>query len=318
VARYAIRRLLQAIPLLFVISVLGFTLYHLAPNNPFAAEMATNPNMSAEDVYRLEARYGLDKPLYQQYVTWAWNASHGDFGRSFFTKRPVMDMILERLPNTLLLTASALLVSLLIGVPLGIYSALHRNSPLDASLRGGAAFLSSFPDWWIGLIAIVFLGGQLRLFPQGGVATIGREGDVLDRLHHLVLPALVAGIGGCIGYMRIMRSQTLENMRQDYVRTAYSKGLRERRVMWGHVFRNAFLPVWTSFGGLFAALLSGSAFYEQVFSWPGVGRLVLDSALKRDFPVILASLMIFATLTLVGFLVVDIGYAWLDPRVRYD
>ncbi len=317
-ARYAIRRLLQAIPLLFVISVIGFTLYHIAPNNPFAAELATNPNMTAEDVHRLEVKYGLDKPLYEQYVTWAWNALHGDFGRSFFTKRPVMEMILERLPNTLLLTASGFAVSLLLGVPLGIYSALRRNSTLDVALRGVAVFLSSFPDWWIGLIAIVFLGGQLRLFPQGGVTTIGREADVLDRLHHLVLPALVAGIGGCVGYLRIMRSQTLEVLRQDYVRTAYSKGLQGRRVMWGHVFRNAFLPVWTGFGGLFAGLISGSAFYEQVFSWPGVGRLVLDSALKRDFPVVLASLMIGAALILLGYIIVDIGYAWLDPRVRFD
>jgi peptide/nickel transport system permease protein len=195
---------------------------------------------------------------------------------------------------------------------------LHRNSPGDNAVRGIAVFLSSFPDWWSGLICIVVLGGQLRLFPQGGVATIGREGDVLDRIHHLILPALVAGIGGCVGYLRIMRSQTLETMRQDYVRTAYSKGLGPQRVMWGHVLRNAFLPIWTGFGGLFAGLISGAAFYEQVFSWPGIGRLVLDSALKRDFPVVLASLMITATLILFGFLIVDIGYAWLDPRVRYD
>jgi peptide/nickel transport system permease protein len=317
-ARYVVRRLLQAIPLLLVISVVGFALYHVAPNNPFAAELATNPNMTPEDVHRLEARYGLDKPLYEQYLTWSWNALHGDFGRSFFTKRPVMDMILERLPNTLLLTTSGFVVSLAIGIPLGIYSALHRNSPADNALRAAAVFLSSFPDWWIGLIAIVFLGGQLRLFPQGGVATIGQEGNVLDRLHHLLLPAFVAGISGCVGYLRIMRSQTLETLRQEYVRTAYSKGLDQRRVMWGHVLRNAFLPVWTGLGGLFAGLVGGSAFYEQVFSWPGVGRLVLDSALKRDFPVILASLMIGATLILIGYLIVDIGYAWLDPRVRYD
>jgi peptide/nickel transport system permease protein len=315
---YVIRRLLQAIPLLFAISVIGFALYHAVPNSPFQAELAQDPNVSPEDIHRLEAKYGLDRPLPEQYATWAWNALRGDFGRSYFTKRPVMEMILERLPNTLLLTFSAFVISVAVGVPLGMYCALHRNSPVDNVVRALAVFFSSVPSWWIGLVAIVVLGGQLRLFPQGGVSTVGGEWDPIDRLHHLALPALVAGIGGCIGYLRIMRSQTLEQGRQDYVRSARAKGLDGRTVIWRHVFRNAFLPVWTGFGGLLAALISGAALFESVFSWPGLGRLVLDSALKRDFPVILASLMIGAVLILVGYVVVDIGYAWIDPRVRLE
>jgi peptide/nickel transport system permease protein len=316
--RYIIRRVLQAIPLLFIISVLGFTLNHLAPNSPFSLELRSNPDVQEEDIHRLEAKYGLDKPIHEQYRTWAWNVLHGDFGKSFFTKRPVMEMIAERLPNTLLLGGTAFLISLLLGVPLGIISALNRNSPLDNALRGLAVFLTSFPGFWIGLILLLWLGGQLRLVPLAGVVTIGREWDLVDRLHHLALPAFVAGIEGSIGFLRIMRSQTLEVLRQDFVRTAFAKGLAVRPVMSGHVLRNAFLPVWTGFGGLLAGLLGGAAIFETVFSWPGVGRLILDSALKKDVPVILASLMITAVLILVGYLLVDIGYAVIDPRIRYD
>lgn len=316
--RYIIRRVLQAIPLLFVISAIGFTLNRIVPGSPFQAELAAIPDVHPEEIRRLEAKYGLDRPIPVQYADWLWKALHGDFGRSFFTKQPVMRMILERLPNTLTLTVSAFLISLALGIPLGIFSALNRNTPIDNALRVFTVFITSFPSWWIGLISIVVVAGWLRLVPHGGVYTIGREWDLLDRLHHLVLPALVAGIDGCIGFLRIMRSQTLEVLRNDYVRTAYAKGLAQQVVMSRHVLRNAFLPVWTGFGGLLAGLISGSAFYEIVFSWPGVGRLVVDSALKRDFPVILASLMVGATLILIGYLLVDIGYSWLDPRVRYD
>jgi peptide/nickel transport system permease protein len=316
--RYVIRRVLQAIPLLLIISAIGFGLYKVVPNSPFQAELALNPEASPEDIARLEAKYGLDRPIHEQYLVWITNAVRGDFGRSFFTKRPVLEMIAERLPATLLLACSAFVISLAVGVPLGIYCALRRNSPIDSGVRAVTVFLTSFPSWWIGLICIVFLGGQLRLFPQGGMYTIGHEDDPLNRLWHLALPAMVAGIDGCVVYLRIMRSQTLETLRQDYVRTADAKGLAQRLVMWRHVLRNAFLPVWTGFGGLLAALIGGSAFLEYTFSWPGVGRLVLDSALKRDFPVILASLVITATLILIGYIVVDIGYAWIDPRVRYD
>jgi peptide/nickel transport system permease protein len=318
VGRYVVRRVLQAFPLLLVISAIGFALYHIVPNSPFRAELALNPHATQEDIARLEAKYGLDRPVHEQYVVWLSNVVRGDFGRSFFTKRPVTEMIAERLPNTLILTGSAFVISLAIGVPLGIFCALHRNSPVDNVIRAVTVFLTSVPSWWIGLLCIIYLGGYLRLFPQGSVYTIGQEHDVLNRLWHLTLPALVAGIDGSVGYLRLMRSQTLDALREDYVRTAHAKGLRERVVMWRHVLRNAFLPVWTGFGGLLAGLLGGSALLEYTFSWPGLGRLVLDSALKRDFPVILASLMITATLILIGYILVDIGYAAIDPRVRYD
>jgi peptide/nickel transport system permease protein len=316
--RYVVRRVLQAIPLLLVISVIGFLLYNLVPNSPFQAQLALDPSASPEDIARLEARYGLDRPLHERYLVWMGNILRGDFGRSYFTKQPVMQMIMERLPNTLLLTGSAFLISLFVGVPLGILCAMKRNTPIDNGIRGLAVFLTSFPSWWIGFIAIIVLGGSLRWFPQGQAYGVGKESDLLDRLHHLALPALIFGLDGCIGYLRIMRSQTLETLRQDYIRTAYAKGLGGRAVSRGHVLRNAVLPVWTGLGGLLAGLLGGAALFEVVFSWPGVGSLVLEAAQKRDFPVILASLMITAFLILIGYIIVDIGYAWIDPRVRFD
>lgn len=316
--KYIIRRVLQAIPLLFIISFLAFWIYSIIPNTPFRAELALNPNATEEDIRRLEEKYGFNKPFPVRYVEWLGGILRGDFGRSYFTKRPVFDMIFERLPNTLLLASCAFLISLSVGVPLGIYSALNRNTVADNVIRSLTVFFTALPAWAIGLILIIVLGGQLRLFPQGGMYTIGKEADLLNRLHHLALPALVAGIDGCVGYIRLMRSQTLEVLRQDYVRTAYAKGLSRPVVIWRHVLRNSFIPVWTSFGGLLAALVSGAAIFETIFSWPGIGRLVLDSALKLDYPVVLATTMVGAVLILIGYLIVDIGYAWLDPRVRFD
>jgi peptide/nickel transport system permease protein len=316
--KYIIRRVLQAIPLLFIISFLAFWIYSIIPNTPFRAELALNPNATEEDIRRLEEKYGFNKPFPVRYVEWLGGILRGDFGRSYFTKRPVFDMIFERLPNTLLLASCAFLISLSVGVPLGIYSALNRNTIADNVIRSVTVFFTALPAWAIGLILIIVLGGQLRLFPQGGMYTIGKEADLLNRLHHLALPALVAGIDGCVGYIRLMRSQTLEVLRQDYVRTAYAKGLSRPVVIWRHVLRNSFIPVWTSFGGLLAALVSGAAIFETIFSWPGIGRLVLDSALKLDYPVVLATTMVGAILILIGYLIVDIGYAWIDPRVRFD
>ncbi|MCL6648472.1 MAG: ABC transporter permease [Chloroflexi bacterium] len=316
--KFIIRRVLQAIPLLFVISFLSFWIYSIIPNTPFRAELALNPNATEEDIRRLEEKYGFNKPFLIRYVEWLGNVLRGDLGKSYFTKRPVFEMVVERLPATLTLTSSAFLISLLVGIPLGIFSALNRNTLFDGIVRSVTVFFTALPAWAIGLILIIILGGQLRLFPQGGMYTIGKEGDLLNRLHHLALPAFVAGIDGCVGFIRLMRSQTLEVLRQDFVRTAYAKGLSQQVVIWRHVLRNSFIPVWTSFGGLLAALVSGAAIFESIFSWPGMGRLVLDAVFKLDYPVVLAATMLGAVLILIGYVIVDIGYAWLDPRVRLD
>ena len=242
--RYVIRRLLQAIPLLLIISVIGFTLYNLVPNSPFQSELALNPMATQEDIARLEAKFGLDRPVHERYLTWLGNAAGGL--RALLLHPPAGDGDDPGAPPR---------------HPAPDHLGLHHQPPgrrppwhpvrhqaqlpLDNGVRA-TVIVTSFPSWWIGLIAIVFLGAS-SLVPPGSMYTIGRENDIFDRLHHLLLP-MVAGIDGSVGYLRIMRSQTLETLRQDYVRTAYAKGLAQRMVMWGHVLRNAFLPVWTGFG----------------------------------------------------------------------
>ncbi|MCS7002130.1 MAG: ABC transporter permease, partial [Dehalococcoidia bacterium] len=298
--KFVIRRTLQMLPLLLVISFLSFMMFRIIPNTPFRLELANNPDATEEDIRRLEQRYGLDQPLPIQYWNWLTATLRGDWGRSFITRRPVFDMIWERLPATLTLAIPAFVFSLLIGVSLGIYSALKRNTWTDFVLRGLTTFFTAMPSWFIGLVAIIILGGQLRLFPQGGMFTVGQQDNLLNRLWHLILPVSILSIDGSIGYLRLMRSQTLDILRADFVRTARAKGLTEQMIMVRHILRNAILPIWTGLGGLLAALVSGAAIFEGIFSWPGVGRLVLESIFRLDYPVVLAFVMLGSTLLVIG------------------
>jgi peptide/nickel transport system permease protein len=269
-------------------------------------------------VARLRANYGLDQPLPVQYLAWAGRVLQGDLGRSFLSKEPVAGMVAERLPATLLLAGSALALSFLVGVPLGIYAALHRGAWPDNLIRVVTVVLDALPNFWLGLMAVVILGGLLGWFPQGGMYSLARrnEFDVVDRLRHLFLPTVVLATGGWVAMSRLMRSETLEVLGQDFVRTARAKGLRERVVLYRHVLRNASLPLVTTASAILPALFSGAALTEIVFSWPGMGRLTLEAALKRDFPVILATWLIASVLILVGRMLSDVLYAVVDPRVR--
>jgi peptide/nickel transport system permease protein len=270
------------------------------------------------DVERLKASYGLDQPLPVQYARWLGRLIQGDFGRSYATPEPVAKMILDRLPATLVLAVSSIVLSFGIGVPMGIYAAVHRGTWLDNAIRVFSVVVDATPRFWLGLLAIVFFGGQLGWFPQGGMYDLAKRDqfDVLDRLRHLVLPALILASVGWVGLSRVMRGETLDVLRQDYVRTALGKGLRWHAVLWGHVVRNAMLPLVTSLAGILPGLVSGAALVEIVFSWPGLGRLALDSALRHDFPVILANWLIVSVLVLLGRMLSDMLYAVADPRVR--
>jgi peptide/nickel transport system permease protein len=314
--RFLVRRLLQNVLLLAVMSAATFGLLHLAPNSPFQAQ--DDPRQSQADVARLRAQYGLDQPLPVQYVLWIANVARGDLGRSYATPEPVAKLIWERLPATLLLTSSALLLSFGLGVPMGIYAAVHRGSLLDNAIRVLSVSLDAMPGFWLGLLAIIFLGGQLGWFPQGGMYDLSKRDqfDVLDRLRHLALPALILGSGGWVGLSRVMRAETLEVLGQDHLRTARAKGLTPRLVLWRHTVRNALLPLVTSVAGILPGLVSGAALVEIVFSWPGLGRLALDSALRHDFPVILAIWLIVSLLVLLGRTLADVLYAVVDPRIR--
>lgn len=321
--RYLTRRLLQMIPVLVVISIIQFSLVNLAPGGPLKI-YALDPNMTPEDIARLEEQLGLNQPLVVRYVKWMGNMLRGDLGYSYFTHQPVTEMIAERLPATLQLGLAATLISYSIGIPLGVYSGLHRGQPLDHAIRFFTSILNAVPHWWVGLLCIIGIANfklatGIQLLPTGGIQTLGRDGfDLADRLRHLFLPALMLGTTGWVAFARFVRSETLEVLGQDYVRTAQAKGLHHQIVTWRHVMRNALIPVVTISAGVLVGLVSGAALYENIFSWPGIGRMLLDATLKKDYPVSIGVAFILTILAVVGRLISDIMYGVVDPRIKYD
>jgi peptide/nickel transport system permease protein len=338
--RYIIRRGIQSIFLAWLATLIGFTVYQMAPGGPLQF-LDDDPKATAADANRLARLYGIDRPVLVQYVAWLagedwlpedWQSGHCqndpnrcgwgilrlDFGKSFFFKgQSSIDLIVERMPATFLLAASSLLISVVVGVPLGIISALKRGRMPDHVIRVTTVFINTVPEWWIGLLLLIFLGAYLGLVPLGGMETIG-DGSLLDRLHHLILPATVSAISGWIGFSRILRFEMLDVLNRDYVRTARAKGLRERTVMLRHVLRNAMMPFVTGLGGILLLALSGSILFETVFSWPGMGRLAITAINARDYPLMMALFVISSFLGILGILMVDILYSFVDPRVKYD
>lgn len=312
-ARYCIRRTAQSAVILWIISVLAFTVTHLAPGGPISA--FEDPSISSETVDQINQSLGLRDPIPIQYTRWLGRALRGDLGRSYIDSRPVTAIILERLPATIQLGLCARILGLL-GIPLGILAALHHGRPIDNLFRITTAVGSSMPHWWIGMMMLVFVAAPTGLFPLGGMYTIGKQASMLDRLWHLALPVFIFALADWIVWSRYMRSQTLDALRQDYVRTAYSKGLKRSTVVYRHVFPNALIPAITILGDLFAIIISGSVLFETVFSWPGIGRLTFMAANQRDYPVVLALVMIVSSILIVGNLLADILYTWVDPRVE--
>jgi peptide/nickel transport system permease protein len=307
---FIIRRLIQSFLLLLVITFIGFGIMRLAPGGP--AAFTENPRLPPS--YAVEQRHllGLDQPIPIQYVKWLWAVAHLDFGRSFSDQRPVMDKILERLPNTVELAGTAIVLGLL-GIPLGIAAALRRGGVFDHSLRLITVIGNAIPTWWLGLVILIVSVKTVDVFPLAGTG----EG-FLDRIHHLLLPAILLAIGDWLLYSRFMRSEMLDVLGQDYIRTARAKGLPEGRVIYGHAVRNALIVIITILGGELAALLSVGVIIESVFSWPGIGRLGWEAALQRDYPVLMALFVIGAALVIVGNFLADIAYGFVDPRIKYE
>ncbi len=317
------RRLLQAIPLLWLISLVVFVLLHIIPGGPMAA-YGNNPNMTAEDFARLEHELGLDAPLYVQYFRWLGAILRGDWGYSLASKRPVLVEIGDRLPNSVYLLSIALVVTLLIAIPIGILSAVRQYSILDHSVTTVAFAGQSIPIFWFGLMLIIVFHVMLRnplsgtpLFPGGGMYTLGEPFSLLDRIHHLILPVSMLAVVGTATYTRYMRASMLEVIGQDYIRTAHAKGASARRVIWRHAFKNAAMPVVTILALELPALFNGAVFTETIFSWPGMGRLFIESAFRYDYALLMAIILIGAGLTIFSNLLADITYAYLDPRIRY-
>jgi peptide/nickel transport system permease protein len=322
-AAYISRRLLQAIPLLGLISLVVFVLLHLIPGGPMGA-YGNNPNMTAADFARLEHDLGLDAPVHIQYLRWLGALLRGDWGYSLASKRPVLVEIGDRLPNTIYLLSISLVVTLGIAIPIGIFSAVRQYSVLDHAVTTVAFAGQSVPIFWLGLMLIIVFHVVLRnpvsgapLAPGGGMYTLGEPFSMLDRLHHLILPVSMLAVVGATTYTRYMRASMLEVIGQDYIRTAHAKGAPTRRVIWHHAVRNAAIPVVTVLALEVPTLFNGAVFTETIFSWPGMGRLFIESAFRYDYALLMAIILIGATLTIVCNLLADIAYAYLDPRIHY-
>jgi len=317
VTSYIIRRLLGAIPLLLFISIVTYAMMALAPGGP-AAVLGPRGPLSPAVVARINALYGLDKPWYVQYFFWLKQLLlHGSLGTSYVDSRPVIAKVLERLPVTMEMVGLALLLTLLIALPIGIYAGAHRGSLFDNVSSAVGFVFYGMPVFWLSIVLIDLFAVQLRWFPSSGLSSLGHEDDPLDRLWHLALPVIAIALVSFVSWMRYQRSSIIEAMTSGYVRTARSKGLSERDVLVRHAFRNALLPIVTLLGLSLPALVGGAYFVEYVFSIPGVGYLTFTSIFSRDYPTLMAVTMLTAVLIVLGNLLADIAYAIVDPRIRY-
>jgi peptide/nickel transport system permease protein len=324
---FVTRRVLGAVPLILGIATIIFFVVNLAPGDPTA--IYANQNVPPEVLAQIRANFGLDEPLVTRY--WKWLAAFftGDFGYSFAHSRPVVDIILETLPATLMLAGSTLVLIFLIGVTTGIFQAVRQHRAADRVLSILSLFFYSMPSFWLGLMLMLLFslkahewGLPFSLPPTGMTSVdyeyLGAWEQVQDRLTHLVLPVLTLTLVMAAGIARYTRGQMLEVIRQDYIRTARAKGLPPRTVIFKHALRNSLLPVITLLGLYLPLLFSGSVFVEVIFSWPGMGRVIVEAIFQRDYPVVMATSFIFALVVVLGSLIADILYAVADPRIRYD
>ncbi|MGD0006021.1 MAG: ABC transporter permease [Anaerolineaceae bacterium] len=315
--RYTIRRILQMIPLMLGISLILFLIIQAAPGGPegimYQSGMMIDPSVVAAYRHRL----GVDQPIYIQYFKWITAALSGDLGYSFETSRSVAQTIAERMPATLELMTVSFLLAALVAIPLGIYSALHQYSTFDL-LGTTASFLGiAMPVFWFGLILQLIFSVKLGWLPVSGTETVGAT-SIFDQTKHLILPTIVLSLHSIAGWSRYMRSSMLGVIRSDYIRTAHAKGLREWIVIFRHAARNALIPVITIMALDLAGLFSGAIITETIFSWPGIGRLFIQSMYARDYPILMGILMIGSFMVVFFNLIADLVYAWLDPRISYQ
>ena len=314
---YIVRRLLQAIPTLFIISLLIFSLLYITPGDPVDLILGTEDGtVSEEQRAVVEEQWGLDKPFLVRYVDFVVNACKGDLGTSYATNQDVFDSVMTRMPATLKLAAFSMLLALLVSVPLGILAALKHNSIWDSLATALATVGVSLPKFWFGLVLMIFFSLRLGWLPSTGSAELSEGLGTF--LSYIIMPAASLALGMAATQTRMIRSSMLDVLNQDYVRYARSKGLRERVVIWGHALKNAMIPVITVIGGEVGGLLGGAVVTESIFSWPGVGRLMMNSISKRDYPMIQGITLMLCISYLLVNLFIDIVYAWVDPRIRLD
>lgn len=319
---YFFKRLLMTIPVLIGITILTFAVMHLAPGTPTDMLTDMNPKITAQAKARLTELYGLDKPLHVQYLSWLSRVARLDFGTSFRDERPAIRKIAERLPATLLLNVLSMGIILFVGIPLGVFAALHRGKMFDTLTTVGVYIGYSVPAFWLALMLMLLFGLKLGWLPISGLHSINYDEmntvqRILDVLRHLALPVCVSAFTGLAALTRYTRSSMVDVLRQDYIRMAWAKGLSRNRVLFRHALKNALLPIITIFGLSLPGLIGGSFIFETIFSYPGMGRLGYDAIMARDYPVVMAVGVIAAVLTLLSNIIADVSYAAADPRITY-
>ncbi len=320
---YLLKRVALLVPLLLGITLITFTVIHLAPGEPVEMQMAMNPKVGKDARDRLTKFYGLDKPLHEQYFNWVTNLAQLNLGRSFSSdNRPVLDKIKERLPVTISLNIIALLLEFGLAIPIGVLAATRRDTLFDKGITVFVFIGFAVPTFWLALLLMYFFGVRLGWLPISGLHTLGSDswGTVrylADMAKHLIMPVMVASFGSLAGLSRYMRSAMLNVIGQDYIVTARAKGLSERVVIWKHGLRNALLPLITLLGFSIPGLIGGSVIFETIYAIPGMGQLFYQGVMSRDYPVVMGILVIGAFLTLTGNLIADVCYGFADPRIRH-
>jgi len=318
---YIAKRLFLMAPLLFGITLITFAVIHLTPGSPVEVQTEMSLKASAQARENLKRLYGLDKPLHIQYFDWLKRFAKLDFGKSMIDGRKVTDKIWESIPITLIIDLLSLILIFMFSIPLGVYSATRQYSLFDKISTVGVFIGFSMPEFWLALLLMILFGVQLGWLPISGIQSIdvsdmNKVEKFLDWVKHLILPVGITAFGGLASLSRYSRSSMLEVIRQDYIKTAYAKGLKTHEVVFKHALRNALLPIVTILGLSIPGLIGGSVIFEMIFSIPGMGRLFFSSVMARDYPTIMGILTMVAVLTLIGNLVADISYALVDPRIR--
>lgn len=314
--KYIIRRLLQTIPLLLVVSLLTFILIQLMPGGVMGAYGSAAG--TGEDLARIQEQLGLNRPPHEQYLAWLGRFLVGDWGRTLVSKQLVQPLIFDALPRTILLIGTSMLVGLTIGIVFGVISAIKQYSWVDMVVTTISFVGLSTPVFWSGLILILIFAVQYGVLPAGGMYTVGQPYSFEDRIRHLILPTIAIAFPLAGEYTRYVRSGLLEVLHQDYITTAYAKGLAPRVVMTRHALRNALIPLVTILGLQLPWMIGGFVVAESIFSWPGMGRLLWQSAQERDYPLMMSITLLVASAVLFFNLLTDLVYAWLDPRIAYD
>ena len=306
--RFILRRLIYLVPVWIGISVIAFALANLTPGDParLALQRELGRQPTTEETAAAQEQMGLNDPAPVRYVRWLGDALTGDLGTSYRTGQPVLDSLIDRFPNTLKIAGIGLILAIIIAIPLGVLAAVYQRGPIDHVSRVVALLGASMPSYWVAYLLILLFSVQLSLLPVAGSQT----------WQHAIMPALTLGIGGSASLMRLSRSEMLETLNQDYIRTARAKGLHTRTLLIRHALRNTMIPISTVLGMRFAGMLGGAVIVETIFSWPGIGKLVVDAIFDRDYPMIQGFVIFMGTAFLVINLIVDLGYGLIDPRIR--